>query len=586
MRIAGVRSTWCQTVAGLAVALSLVSLGVVPAAAQTVLDWGFEALNAEPPEVNDGSTSGNDGTLEAPADPDVAAHHISDGSGPFSSNYLDFVGGWINHGNDASLDMTGDYTLSLWFEGHSAGANAVMAGRYNDGGAPGFGLWFLGTEQPVFAHFAGGIFNWVVSPTAYTSGWHHAAGVFEVGTGSTLYIDGAPVASGSDATSGISSFAQDFFIGAQQHTLPRPFDGGLDEVKLFPAALGLTQIQDLFNSNTLPGTPAPVLDVSFETINPGPPQVPDNSAQGNHGTASAPIVDPGVTPPAVTLIDDGSGPFGSNYLNFSGGAVNGGSDSSLDLTGSYSVSAWFQAHDVNESTEVIAGRYNDGADEGFLLRIFGHTRPDLSHRNNHIEFGHTASDGLGGLQFVELSAEIPGELDGSWHHAVGVFEEGVGATMYVDGSPADSSTAVTDTITAYVTDFLVGAQQFTAQRPFYGGIDEVKLYDFALSGTQVSSLYTTNSIGDSIPGDLDGDGFVGGNDLDIVRSFWGQFVTAGNKLHGDPSGDGFVGGDDLDEVRAHWGEGTPPAAEVPEPGLFVLLLSGLVAGVLHRRLKR
>ena len=76
-----------------------------------------------------------------------------------------------------------------------------------------------------------------------------------------------------------------------------------------------------------------------------------------------------------------------------------------------------------------------------------------------------------------------------------------------------------------------------------------------------------------IPGDLNGDGFVGGDDLDIVRSFWGQAVTPGNKLHGDPSGDGFVGGDDLDEVRAHWGEGTPPTSgDVAEPSTMALLV--------------
>jgi len=76
-----------------------------------------------------------------------------------------------------------------------------------------------------------------------------------------------------------------------------------------------------------------------------------------------------------------------------------------------------------------------------------------------------------------------------------------------------------------------------------------------------------------LAGDLNGDGFVGGDDLDIVRSFWGQNVTAGNLLQGDPSNDGFVGGDDLDIVRANWGQGTPPGpASVPEPGAILLML--------------
>ena len=91
----------------------------------------------------------------------------------------------------------------------------------------------------------------------------------------------------------------------------------------------------------------------------------------------------------------------------------------------------------------------------------------------------------------------------------------------------------------------------------------------------------------SLPGDLNGDGFVGGDDLDIVRSFWGQEVTPGNKLKGDPSGDGFVGGDDLDEVRAHWGEGTPPApGAVPEPHMCVFFGVGLLSILLARRCSR
>ena len=93
----------------------------------------------------------------------------------------------------------------------------------------------------------------------------------------------------------------------------------------------------------------------------------------------------------------------------------------------------------------------------------------------------------------------------------------------------------------------------------------------------------TFGIPGSIPGDLNDDGFVGGDDLDIVRSYWGQEVTAGNKLHGDPSGDGFVGGDDLDEVRAHWGEGTPPMAEVPEPSTVFLLLFGAATMIALKR---
>lgn len=81
----------------------------------------------------------------------------------------------------------------------------------------------------------------------------------------------------------------------------------------------------------------------------------------------------------------------------------------------------------------------------------------------------------------------------------------------------------------------------------------------------------------TLTGDLNGDGFVGQDDLNIVLGAWGTSVTPGDPLAGDPSGDGFVGQDDLNDVLAGWGQGTPPSfTVVPEPGsIVVLALAGL-----------
>ncbi len=79
-------------------------------------------------------------------------------------------------------------------------------------------------------------------------------------------------------------------------------------------------------------------------------------------------------------------------------------------------------------------------------------------------------------------------------------------------------------------------------------------------------------------GDLDGDGFVGITDLNIVLGAWNLSVTAGDLPAGDPSGDGFVGIEDLNTVLGNWNAGTPPppAAVIPEPTTLALLgISGL-----------
>ena len=87
-----------------------------------------------------------------------------------------------------------------------------------------------------------------------------------------------------------------------------------------------------------------------------------------------------------------------------------------------------------------------------------------------------------------------------------------------------------------------------------------------------------------LPGDLDGDGFVGINDLNIVLANWNQNVPPANPL-ADPSGDGFVGIDDLNEVLGNWNAGVPPgaSANVPEPASFLLMGAAGILSMWRRR---
>ncbi|MEZ6192090.1 MAG: pre-peptidase C-terminal domain-containing protein [Phycisphaerales bacterium] len=75
-----------------------------------------------------------------------------------------------------------------------------------------------------------------------------------------------------------------------------------------------------------------------------------------------------------------------------------------------------------------------------------------------------------------------------------------------------------------------------------------------------------------LPGDLDGDGFVGIGDLNIVLGHWNTSVPAGSLPDGDPSGDGFVGIEDLNTVLGNWNAGTPASAGAS--ALFVEQSSG------------
>ena len=80
---------------------------------------------------------------------------------------------------------------------------------------------------------------------------------------------------------------------------------------------------------------------------------------------------------------------------------------------------------------------------------------------------------------------------------------------------------------------------------------------------------------DALAGDLNGDGFVGLDDLDIVLNHWNQNVTPGSLADGDPSNDGFVGLDDLDIILSNWNAGTPSNnnANIPEPATIMICLT-------------
>jgi hypothetical protein len=98
---------------------------------------------------------------------------------------------------------------------------------------------------------------------------------------------------------------------------------------------------------------------------------------------------------------------------------------------------------------------------------------------------------------------------------------------------------------------------------------------YAISGVLTAAITV-------VPGDLNGDGIVNAQDLELVASHW---LQTGTNVAGDANGDGIVNGGDLRIIDANWlknasgstGGGTSVAAVVPEPATIVMVALGGLA---------
>ena len=216
---------------------------------------------------------------------------------------------------------------------------------------------------------------------------------------------------------------------------------------------------------------------------------------------------------------------------------------------------------ANESGPLLSKDIGSGL-PSYFLRI----------QDSRVRFLISDNDALSSLYSdVEVN-------DGEWHHVAAVRDVDAGTiSLYIDyefaGSVADNTTGDFGN----ASDLLIGSfndSSGTTNKQFVGDIDFVRISQAALNTLEFVQPY-------NLVGDLDGDGFVGLSDLDIILGSWNQGVPAGDPP--DPSGDGFVGLDDLDIVLGNWNASTPASENlVPEPASVICMFA--VTGLLmHRR---
>jgi len=201
-----------------------------------------------------------------------------------------------------------------------------------------------------------------------------------------------------------------------------------------------------------------------------------DSTGTNHGTLNGnPTYAAGVFGQAISL--DGDGDY-----------VNCGNESSFNLTNQITVAAWIKVNEFDNKYQTIISK---GDNSWRLARVAD---------ANNVEF---ACNGTAATRWTG-KGEVPWAVlgttsvnDGKWHHIAGVFD-GTRLQLYIDGV-LQAAKAAAKSIDISESDVCIGANAQAPGREWNGLIDDVCIYNYALSQPEILAIMGKGQINLSEP---------------------------------------------------------------------------------------
>lgn len=204
--------------------------------------------------ARDSSATALNGTLQNTPSWSETVNSTTTYDNPYS---LDFDGSndYVLTADNASLDSgdTADFTIAGWFNRDTATSDdTILAKRAGTAaGDIGYIVWLDATNDKINVEVSDGTNEYsVASTTAFTStGWNHFAVVWDQDSAANteIYVNGTDdngTDTGTIGNVGDISNTIGVAIGAESDG-GVPFDGKLDDIRVYSAALSSTQITDL-----------------------------------------------------------------------------------------------------------------------------------------------------------------------------------------------------------------------------------------------------------------------------------------------------------------------------------------------------
>jgi hypothetical protein len=390
---------------------------------------------------------------------------------------FDGVDDYIDCGNDSSLQITSELSISFWFKSSSTSDQAVIT--KDNLGQRCWGIWNnqygLSSNKLQFYVFNSNLATSVESSTNLNDGnWHNIVCVFKPSTYLRIYADGSLDAENTTSIPpSIDNDIVDFLIGGiiSSGNPLYMFQGNVDEVAVFNSDQS-ANISTIYNG----GKPNDITSLSplswwrmGESANWDGSnwRLTDQGSGGNNATSQNMIE-------ASRVTDVPPNPFTNTLSTTFDGVddyVDMSNPSNLNSVTTMSISCWFK---TTVATGVLVGADDQSLGRRFILLL-------SSSKARFLYFNASQS-----YYFSDGTTSVN---DGNWHNVISVLD-GTSIKVYVDGVLEGTANGVGNMRANINTPINIGRRSYaSSQLLFQGNIDETSIFNTALTQSEVTSIY-------------------------------------------------------------------------------------------------
>ena len=442
---------------------------------------------------------------------------------------LDGVDDYVQIANTPTMDFgTGNFTIDLWVNFESLSENQELIHK-SVGSVPDDTnkTYFVEFNTPNSLRFrvsdiATNVNDLIVPVALVVGQWYHIAAV-RTGNTNIIYLDGTLIGTqtaGSNVDTGSGGFARIGQIAPNGVAgIDRHLHGRIDEVELFDRALTEAEIRAIYEAGSAGKIkpPAPV-DPPAGMVSWWPGDDHSNDIiDGNNGTLVGGVTYTG------GLVDEAF-----SFDGAPGTRVSIPDADNLRFAGGFTFDAWVKT--TSSGTPVGSDFVADvlrkrNRDDGGLMDIGIGMINDVTRFFLTDDAGHfDAAAGIQGTTIIN---------DGRWHHIAGVRDTAAGeARLFVDGVLEASLTDTTGTFLEVNTvpwniGNVPGSGGF--RYPWDGLIDEVEIFDRALTEAEIRAIYEAGTAGKikPVPPEFTGDHIWSRSFGGPVHRQEGEAVAAG-----------------------------------------------------------